>query len=168
MLRSVTDRHAATLAAALVAARGPVVGQTGVVTDSLPPGLYEVLVTEVLAEQLAAIEGRLVATETGVRPAEVADRVALHLGRVVERAIEGITEEDRVDVAIAVARDLVARLDELVAARSRSLDLAPERPVRLRVASTEGLDEAATRRKPRCCSRVGVKMLPRPSSEGYP
>ena len=29
------------------------------------------------------------------------------------------------------------------------------------------LDEAATRRKPRRCSRVEVKMLPRPSSEGY-
>ena len=29
------------------------------------------------------------------------------------------------------------------------------------------LDEAATRRKPWCCSRVEVKMLPRPSSEGY-
>ena len=98
-------------------------------TEPLPPGLYEVLVTEVLAERLAGIKERLIATETGVRPAEVADRVALHLSRVVERAIEGVTEEDRVDVAIAVARDLVARLDELVSARSRSLELAPERPV---------------------------------------
>ena len=98
-------------------------------TESLPPGLYEALVTEVLAERLAEIEERLVATESGVRAAEVADWVALHLGRVVERAIEGVTEEDRVDVAVAVARDLVARLDELVSARSRSLDLAPERPV---------------------------------------
>lgn len=29
------------------------------------------------------------------------------------------------------------------------------------------LDEAATRRKPRCCGCVEVKMPPRPSSEGY-
>jgi len=32
---------------------------------------------------------------------------------------------------------------------------------------TGWLDEAATRRKPRCCRRVEVKMLPCPSSERY-
>jgi len=99
------------------------------VTEPLPPGLYEVLVTEVLAEQLAQIEDRLVVCAGEVRAAEVADRVALHLGRVIERAIDGAPEDQRVEVAIAVARDLVARLDELVSARARSLDLAPERPV---------------------------------------
>ena len=99
------------------------------VTEPLPPGLYEVLVTEVLAEQLAAIEGRLVARTDGVRSAEVADRVALHLSRVIERAIDGVGDEERVGVAIAVARDLVARLDELVASRARPLGLLPERPV---------------------------------------
>ena len=99
------------------------------VTDSLPPGLYEVLVTEVLAERLAGIEERLVVSTGGVRSAEVADRVALHLSRVVERAIDGVGDEDRVDVAIAVARDLVARLVELVAARARPPGVAAERPV---------------------------------------
>lgn len=98
-------------------------------TEPLPPGLYEVLVTEVLAERLADIEGRLVARTDEVRSAEVADRVALHVSRVVERAIAGVGDEDRVDVAIAVARDLVARLDELVAARARPPDVLPERPV---------------------------------------
>jgi len=73
-------------------ARGPVVGQTVAVTEPLPPGLYEVLVTEALADQLTAIEDRLVVRADGVRPAEVADRVALHLSRVVERAIDGVTE----------------------------------------------------------------------------
>ena len=40
-----------------VAAWMPERGQTGAVTESLPPGLYEVLVTEVLAEQLASACG---------------------------------------------------------------------------------------------------------------
>ena len=98
-------------------------------TEPLPSGLYEVLVTEVLAEQLVGIEGRLAARTDGVRSAEVADRVALHLSRLVERAIEGVGDEDRVVVAIAVARDLVARLDGLVAARARPPGVLPERPV---------------------------------------
>jgi superfamily II DNA or RNA helicase/HKD family nuclease len=102
-------------------------GQTVAVTEPLPPGLYEVLVTEVLAEQLAQVEDWLVVTAGEVRAAEVADRVALHLGRVVERAIDGAPEDQRVEVAIAVARDLVARLAELVAVRSG--DLGVERPV---------------------------------------
>ncbi len=96
-------------------------------TEPLPPGLYEVLVTEVLAGQLAEIEERLVVGAGEVRAAEAADRVALHLGRVVERAIDGAPEDQRVDVAIAVARELVERVAELVA--SRSGDLAGERPV---------------------------------------
>ena len=98
-------------------------------TEPLPPGLYEVLVTEVLAEQLAGIEGRLVARTDGVRSAEVADRVALHLGRVVERAIASVGDEERVGVAVAVARDLVASLDELVAVRARPPGVLLERPV---------------------------------------
>ena len=44
--------------------------------------------------------------------------VALHLGRVVERAIASVGDEERVGVAVAVARDLVASLDELVAVRA--------------------------------------------------
>lgn len=98
MLRSVTDRHAATLVAALAAAPGPVVGQTGVVTEPLPSGLYEVLVTEVLAEQLASLEERPVAGADEVRAGEVADRVALHLSRVEERAIACAPEDQRVEV----------------------------------------------------------------------
>lgn len=95
-------------------------------TDPLERGLYEVLVTETLAEQLAAIEDRLVVTSGRVRPAEVADRIALHLGKVVERAIDAVGEDDRVEVAIAVTRDLIDRLDELV----EQADATPDRPSR--------------------------------------
>ena len=97
-------------------------------TEPLPPGLYEVLVTEVLAERLAGIEELLVVSTDGVRSAEVADRVALHLNQVVERATEGVGDEDRVDVAIAVARDLDARLDELVTCGCRRRAMPPSWP----------------------------------------
>ena len=60
-----------------------------------------------MEEQLVVTAGEVRAGE--VLAAEVADRVALHVGRVVERAIDGAPEDQRVDVAIAVAWDLVTR-----------------------------------------------------------
>ena len=43
-------------------------------------GLYEVLVTQALASRLQNLDARLHARKDGLRPAEAADRIALHLG----------------------------------------------------------------------------------------
>ncbi|MDB4977088.1 MAG: helicase [Myxococcaceae bacterium] len=59
-------------------------------------GLYEVLVTEALDEQPRELSAGLVGRKGDVRPAEVADRVALHLARVVERAVAAVDERERV------------------------------------------------------------------------
>jgi superfamily II DNA or RNA helicase/HKD family nuclease len=84
-----------------------------------PPGLHETLITEALEASLAAVDQELVRRE-GLRDAEAPDRIALHVARVVERAIAALGEEERVRAGIAVARRLVEVLaqDELL----------PERP----------------------------------------
>ena len=62
---------------------------------SLPHGLYETLVTEALAARLDAIpEDRHPRTDA-LRSAEAADRIAWHIARVVERAIEALPEGQR-------------------------------------------------------------------------
>jgi hypothetical protein len=87
-------------------------------------GLYEVLITEAIEAQLRDLDSSLHATRSGLRPAEAPDRIALHLGRLIQRAVAGLDEADRVERGIALARSLVAQIDQ--AGRSRALvQLAP-------------------------------------------
>ena len=58
-------------------------------------GLYETLVTDALAASLLDLDERLDAQRHTLRSAEAADRIALHLSRVIERAIATLDEKDR-------------------------------------------------------------------------
>jgi superfamily II DNA or RNA helicase len=76
----------------------------------LTRGLFELLTTDALAEQLAELEPQLHADVSTLRPAEAADRIAQHLARLIQRALETVGDKDRVATGIAVARALVAQL----------------------------------------------------------
>jgi hypothetical protein len=76
-------------------------------TTSLPRGLYELLVTELVDEQLRSQQAQGTPDVDEIRGAEVADRIALHVARVVEIAIDGAPEEHRVDVGAALCRRLI-------------------------------------------------------------
>src|SRR6056297_3559582 len=91
----------------------------------LPVGLYESLLTRALAERLAALPDDLRARKADLRPAEAADRIAWHISRVVERAIEALPEGQRPGAGVALARSLVDRIVEEIAAAD---ELATERP----------------------------------------
>jgi superfamily II DNA or RNA helicase/HKD family nuclease len=80
--------------------------------SELPRGLYEVLVTERLQEQLAALAPERM-TMGGLRAAEAADRIALHLSREIERSLSAVDEADRVSVGVEVARAVVEQLTAL-------------------------------------------------------
>lgn len=82
-------------------------------TSPLPIGLYELLITVGLDQRLGAVEKSLI-RRTGLNPAEAANRIAFHLGRQVERAVAALPEKERAERGIAVANELLARLDELV------------------------------------------------------
>ncbi len=87
-------------------------------------GLYEVLITEALEEQLLLLGGSFEAIRGRLRASEAPDRIALHLARVVERAISAIDEGERTAIGIDLARRLIDVIRTLPSAN----DLAAERP----------------------------------------
>jgi superfamily II DNA or RNA helicase/HKD family nuclease len=79
-------------------------------------GLYELLVTEALAARLSELSDGYAHDETSLRSAEAPDRIALHLSQVVQRALESFPDESRVAAALALARELLERIDASVPA----------------------------------------------------
>ena len=94
----------------------------------MPPddrGLYESLITEALESHLSTLSPHLTPRRTSLHEAEAADRLSLHLARVVERAIASLDKADRVATGTALARRLVEVVIESTAANT----LSSERPV---------------------------------------
>jgi superfamily II DNA or RNA helicase/HKD family nuclease len=88
-------------------------------------GLYEVLITETLDAQLRDLGDRLDARRDGLRSAEAADRVALHLARVIQRVVASVEDRERVGVSIALARRLITEIEASIG----DADALPERPI---------------------------------------
>ena len=74
---------------------------------ALARGLYEILLTELLAEELSEARVEEAAELDALRNAEAADRVALHLAKVVEAAIEMAPEDSRTEAGARLARGLI-------------------------------------------------------------
>ena len=83
-------------------------------TGSLARGLYELLVTQLIDEQLRAPQVQGTPDLDDIRSAEAADRIALHVAKVVEMAIESASEEKRAEVGIELARRLIEQIATLV------------------------------------------------------
>jgi superfamily II DNA or RNA helicase len=88
-------------------------------------GLYEVLITEALEEQLIRLSSNLAAKREVLRSAEAADRIALHLARVIERSIAAVDEGERTAIGI----DLARRLIDIIRTLPSANNLATERPL---------------------------------------
>ena len=88
-------------------------------------GLYEVLVTQLVERILQKVDVRSEVITSGLRPAEAADRIALHLSRVIQRVVEDVGEKDRVAFGIRIAQAVVHEL----AKSAGSNDLLEESPV---------------------------------------
>ncbi|MCB9616786.1 MAG: DUF3427 domain-containing protein [Sandaracinus sp.] len=81
-------------------------------------GLYEALITEALEAELRTLEGTALTPErASLHRAEAADRVALHLGRAIERALAAVPDKERLQVATSLARGV---LEVVVRATSAS------------------------------------------------
>ncbi|MCC6806139.1 MAG: hypothetical protein IT381_01840 [Deltaproteobacteria bacterium] len=84
----------------------------------MPPparGLYELLITEALRADLSTLPDRLASQERPLSSADAPDRLALHVARIVKRAVATIPDKDRVAKGIALARDLIALIDSRLA-----------------------------------------------------
>ena len=78
----------------------------------LGKGLYETLITEALALELREISDDYVVERERLSSAEAADRIALHMNRVIRRVVADLDEEDRARVGLGLARELVALIFE--------------------------------------------------------
>jgi superfamily II DNA or RNA helicase/HKD family nuclease len=78
------------------------------------PGIYELLLTELLRTELASLEGRFEKKSRPLHSAEAADRIALHLSRHIQQSLEAVAESDRARIGIEVARNLVAGLARII------------------------------------------------------
>jgi len=90
-------------------------------------GLYEVLITEAIQTQLQGLGGEWHADTQPVRSAEVADRLALHLGRIIKRVLTGLDDSERVARGIELARLLIQQIDAAVSAADVGAE-APTEP----------------------------------------
>jgi hypothetical protein len=76
-----------------------------------PRGLYELLLTKSLAELLTQLPDRLASVTEPMRPAEAADRIALHVRRVVQKVIEDLPEPSRVTAGVALVHRVLQQVD---------------------------------------------------------
>ena len=81
-------------------------GQTRTVGNDLGPGIYESIVDARLQSLLAQHDERLVETRT-LRPADAADRIAQYVAQHLRQALDSVSDNERVDVGVAMARRLL-------------------------------------------------------------
>ncbi len=86
--------------------------------DELAAGLYEVLVTEGLQQRLDELEARVPIETRALQPVEAPDRIAWHLSREIERALNDVSDADRVRIGVDVARALLDRLAQFAEVES--------------------------------------------------
>lgn len=78
-------------------------------------GLYESILTDSLNYELEAMDVDEVKVNTKkLHPAEASDRLALHLGKVLERALSAVNDQDRVDIGMRLVRELVSSIGSTV------------------------------------------------------
>ena len=93
--------------------------------EEVTRGLHEALVTEGLRVRLAALPDPDAVEQRALAAAEAADRIAWHVSREIERSLADVGENDRAQVGIEVARSLLQRLGNLVAADPEALPVDP-------------------------------------------
>jgi superfamily II DNA or RNA helicase/HKD family nuclease len=72
--------------------------------------LYEVLLTDRLGRLLQSADVRLEPQLRGLEAADAADRVALHLSRVIERAVELLPDRERARLGVVLAGKVIDQL----------------------------------------------------------
>ena len=79
----------------------------------LTRGLYETLLTEALAAALTRLAPALREGRDTLRSAEAADRLSLHVARIIRRLIATVDEKERVAVGVRLTRSLINGLGKI-------------------------------------------------------
>ena len=77
---------------------------------TLPRGLYETLLTEALGARIEQLGARHLPLLAALPDADAADRLAMHVAQVVERAVSVLPEGQRSQRGVLLARELIAHL----------------------------------------------------------
>jgi superfamily II DNA or RNA helicase/HKD family nuclease len=77
-------------------------------------GLYESLITEALNGELAELASNQHQVRSELRAVEAPDRLALYLGKIIERAIASLDERERAQTGVLIARRLIETLCEIL------------------------------------------------------
>ena len=75
-----------------------------------PRGLYESVLTRALTELIQQLPDGLRRVEEPLRPADAADRLGLHIGRAVQKALEELPDRERVFHGVELANRLLEHL----------------------------------------------------------
>lgn len=84
--------------------------------NDLQPGLYEVLITSGLEDRLQQLGQQLVAERGPLHPEEAADRIALHLGRLLKQTVTSLDRKQRTSLGIALAQQVIRHLQDVPSA----------------------------------------------------
>lgn len=90
----------------------------------IPRGLYERILTELLAERVSGGDIGGEPAFDPLRPAEASDRLAMHVAAIMERVLDAFPDDERVPSGVKIAR----RIIELLATDTQSKGLTIERP----------------------------------------
>lgn len=80
--------------------------------EKLQSGLYEQLITAALEARLGSLDEGQLAQRSALDKEEAADRIALHLGQLVRRAIAGMDQQARTKTGLELAQQVIALLTE--------------------------------------------------------
>ena len=90
----------------------------------LRPGLYEALITEELQHDLRHVDEDL-RMASGLEAADAANGFAWHVSHVIERAVAGLSEKQRVEIGGRVARQVLEHVAELTGGSPEDLPTEP-------------------------------------------
>ncbi|MEO7111932.1 MAG: DEAD/DEAH box helicase family protein, partial [Polyangiaceae bacterium] len=86
-------------------------------------GLYEIIVTERLDQELMQLSETLEARRSPLRDADAADRIALHIATVIQRAVSDS------DAPAQFAASLARRLIDVISEAANNNDIGADRPL---------------------------------------
>lgn len=75
--------------------------------NGLARGLFEALLTNELQSKLKGLDGSLIPAISELQPAEAADRLALHISKHLQRAVESMNQQRRVELGVALATKII-------------------------------------------------------------
>ena len=92
-------------------------------TSKQPSGLYEQLVNSALEAELSDIQRERVTKLEKLNAAEAPDRLAMYVGKLVERIVAGINDKDRIEAS----RDLINKLVDVAKEYAPRADLESDK-----------------------------------------